>query len=161
MTWAWALWFGVALLLAVLEVVSLDLVLIMFAVGAVVGAVLALMGAALWVQVLGFSVASALLLVALRPFLLRHLRDRVPLVETNAAAQVGKVAVVVAEVSERGGRVKLSGEVWTARTENDEVLAVGAEAEVVRIAGATAVVTALHDGAVRDHRTPGSPTSTH
>ena len=161
MTWAWALWFGIALLLAVLEVVSLNLVLIMFAGGALVGAVLALMGADLWVQVLGFSVASALLLVALRPFLLRHLRDRVPLVETNAAAQVGKVAVVVAEVSERGGRVKLSGEVWTARTENDEVLAVGAEAEVVRIAGATAVVTAVHDDAVRDHRTPGSPTSTH
>ncbi len=159
MTWAWALWFGAALLLAVLEVVSLDLVLIMFAGGAVVGAVLSLMGAALWVQVLGFSATSALLLVALRPFLLRHLRDRVPLVETNAAAHVGRLAVVVAEVSERGGRVKLSGEVWTARTENDEVLGVGAEAQVVRIAGATAVVTAAHDDVVHDHRAPGSPTS--
>ena len=161
MAWAWALWFGGALLLAVLEVVSLNLVLIMFAGGALVGAALSLMGADLWIQVVGFSATSALLLVALRPFLLRHLRDRVPLVETNAAAQVGKVAVVVAEVSERGGRVKLSGEVWTARTENDEVLPVGTEAEVVRIAGATAVVTAVHDGAVRAHRTPGSPTSPH
>ena len=158
MTWAWALWFGAALLLAVLEVVSLDLVLIMFAGGALVGAVLSLLGAPLWLQVVGFSATSALFLVGLRPFLLRHLRDRVPLVETNVAAQVGKVAVVVTEVSERAGRVKLSGEVWTARSENDEVLAVGDEARVVRIAGATAVVTAERDAVVRDHRAPGSPT---
>ncbi len=161
MAWAWALWFGVALLLAVLEVVSLNLVLIMFAGGAMVGAVLALLDAALWVQVVGFSLTSTLLLVTLRPFLLRHLRDRVPLVETNVAAQVGKPAVVVAEVSERSGRVKLSGEVWTARSENDEVLPVGAEATVLRIAGATAVVTAAQRGATTDQRTPGSPTSSH
>ena len=159
MDWAWAGWFGIVLLLAVLEVISLDLVLIMFAGGAVVGALLSLAGAALWVQVVGFSVTSALLLFLLRPFLLRHLRDRVPLVETNVAAQVGRLAYVVAEVSERSGRVKLAGEVWSARTENDEVLAVGAEAEVVRIAGATAVVTAAHDTAPPDHRTSGSPAS--
>ncbi|NTW40759.1 MAG: NfeD family protein [Cellulomonadaceae bacterium] len=139
MTWAW--WMGAALALAVVEILSLDLVLIMFAGGALVGGVLALLGADLWVDIVGFGVTSTLLLLALRPFLLRHLRDRVPLIETNAAAQVGRTAVVVAEVTERAGRVKLSGEVWTARTEHDEVARVGSEVRVVRITGATAVVT--------------------
>jgi membrane protein implicated in regulation of membrane protease activity len=125
-------------------------VLITFAGGALVGALLALADAALWAQVVGFSLTSALLLVTLRPWLLRHLRARVPLVETNVAAQVGRSAVVVAEVTERGGRVKLSGEVWTARTENDEVIAVGTEVDVVRISGATAVVRS-HAGSVTDH----------
>lgn len=160
MTWAWALWFGAALLLAVLEVVSVNLVLIMLAGGALVGALLALLDTALWVQVVGFSLTSTLLLITLRPWLLRRLRARVPLVETNVAAQVGRVAVVVTEVSERGGRVKLSGEVWTARTENDEVIAVGDEVDVVRISGATAVVTS-HAGSVTDHRAPGTPTPPH
>jgi len=161
MAWAWALWFGVALLLAVLEIISLDLVLIMFAGGAVAAAGLSLLGFDLWVQVLGFSVTAALLMWSLRPWLLRHLRDRVPLVETNVAAQVGRVAYVVTEVTERAGRVKLSGEVWTARTENDEVLDLGQEAQVVRIAGATAIVTAVQDGAVRDTPVPGTPASPH
>ncbi|HWS57960.1 MAG TPA: NfeD family protein [Actinotalea sp.] len=140
MTWAW--WMGAALLLAVIEMLSLDLVLIMFAGGAFVAGLLALAGFDVWVQFVGFAVTSVVLLAALRPWLLRHLRTRVPLVETNAAALVGRPAVVVAQVTQRAGRVKLAGEVWTARTDGDEVVAAGEDVRVVRITGATAVVTA-------------------
>ena len=142
MDWAW--WLGAFLLLAVVEMLSVDLVLIMFAGGALVAAVLAAMGLPLAVQIAGFAVTSALLLLALRPWLLRRLRSRMPLIETNSTALVGRPAVAVAEVTERSGRVKLVGEVWSARTENDEVLEIGQEAVVVRIAGATAIVTS-HD----------------
>ena len=151
MDWVW--WLGAALLLAVVEILSLDLVLIMFAGGALVAALLALLGADLWVQIFGFAGTSTLLLFALRPWLLRHLRDRVPLVETNAAANVGRTAVVVAEVSERTGRVKLAGEVWSARTENHEVVAVGEEVTVLGILGATALVTAVPGAKPAQHGT--------
>ena len=76
-----------------------------------------------------------------------------PLVETNASALVGRIGVVVTEVTERAGRIKLAGEVWTARTENDEIVPSGAEVRVTRIAGATAVVTRHLDPIVQD---PGS-----
>lgn len=151
MDWLW--WLGAALLLAVVEILSLDLVLIMFAGGALAAAGVAALGAPLWLQIVTFGVVSVLLLAALRPYLLRHLRHRVPLVETNVAAHVGRSVVVVQTVTERGGRVKLAGEVWTARTERDEVLEVGAEARVARIEGATAVVTALR----ADAGPPGLP----
>lgn len=150
MAWVW--WLGGALLLGVAEILSLDLVLLMFAGGALGAVGLALLGVPLWGQIVGFAVVSTLLLFALRPWLLRHLRHRVPLVETNAAAHVGRHAVALDEVSERSGRVKLAGEVWTARTENDEELDEGAEVRVVRIAGATAIVTAYTENAV----TPGA-----
>ncbi|MCV2393332.1 NfeD family protein [Actinotalea sp. M2MS4P-6] len=139
MAWLW--WLGAALLLGVAEFLSLDLFLMMLAGGALFGMVLALLGVPLWGQIVGFAVASTLMLLALRPWLLRHLRNRVPLVETNAAALVGKIGVVLSEVTERAGRIKLSGEVWSARTENDEVVTVGDEVRVLRIMGATALVT--------------------
>jgi membrane protein implicated in regulation of membrane protease activity len=145
MDWAW--WLGAALLLAVVEILSGALVLIMFAGGALVAALLAVLHTDVWVQIVGFGVVSALLLFALRPWLLRRLRARTPLVETNAAALVGRTGVVVADVSDRGGRIKLAGEAWTARTETGQVIPVGHEVTVVRIMGATAVVTALHDTA--------------
>lgn len=140
MAWAW--WLGASLVLAVIEILSLDLVLIMFAGGALVGTALALVGAPLWVQIIGFAVASTLLLATLRPYLLRHLRSRVPLIETNAAGLVGRPAVVVAPVTARSGRVKLAGEVWTARADGEARIEVGTDVRVVRITGATAVVTA-------------------
>ncbi len=145
MGWVW--WLAAALVLGVVEMLTVDLVLAMFAGGALVAAVLAALGVPLWGQILGFAAASTLLLLALRPYLLRHLRVRVPLVETNAAAHVGRTAVVVLPVDERTGRVKLAGEVWSARTEDAGTLAVGDEVRVLRIDGATAVVARLVDRA--------------
>jgi membrane protein implicated in regulation of membrane protease activity len=103
-------------------------------------------GGPFWLQIVVACAVAALLLFTLRPWLLRHLRDRVPLVETNAAAHVGRLALVVSDVTETSGRVKLAGEVWSARLVDDGVpgssglLPEGSEVRVVRIDGATAVV---------------------
>ena len=101
MGWLW--WIGAALVLGILEMLSLDLVLAMFAGGAIAGAIAYLLGAPVPVQ---FIVAArrprSLLLFTLRPWLLRHLRARMPLVETNAAALVGREAVVVSTGRRRG-----------------------------------------------------------
>lgn len=145
--WLW--WLGAALLLAVIEMISLDLVLIMLAGGAAAGAAVAAAGGPFWLQIVVACAVAALLLFMLRPWLLRHLRDRVPLVETNAAAHVGRLALVVSDVTETSGRVKLAGEVWSARLVDDGVpgssgrLPEGSEVRVVRIDGATAVVAPL------------------
>ncbi|MCA5893467.1 NfeD family protein [Isoptericola sp. NEAU-Y5] len=143
-SWLW--WVGAALVLAVIEMLSLDLVFIMLAGGALGGAATAALGGPLWLQFVVACLVAALFVFTLRPWLLQHLRARGPLVETNAAAHVGRPAVVIATVTETGGRVKLAGEVWSARLEDDGVpnssdaLPEGTEVRVVRIDGATAVV---------------------
>ncbi|MBD5788277.1 NfeD family protein [Cellulosimicrobium terreum] len=142
MDWLW--WVGAALVFALIELISLDLVLIMFAGGALAAAGVNAAGGPLWLQIVVFGVVAAVLLLALRPYLLRHLRSRGPLTETNVAAHVGRTALAVDRVTELGGRVKLVGEVWTARTEPDALeIPAGAEVRVLRIDGATAVVTGL------------------
>jgi membrane protein implicated in regulation of membrane protease activity len=149
-------WVGAALAFIVVEIVSVNLVLIMFAGGAFAAALANVLGANPGVQFVVFALVSGLLLFALRPWLLRRLRSRMPLVETNAAAQVGRVAAVVAEVSPSGGRIKLAGEVWSARTARDGLIfPAGTEVRVIRIDGATAVV----DGSVPPPRpaAPGIP----
>ena len=139
MSWMW--WVGAALLFGVIELLSLSLVLLMFAGGALAGALAAGIGANPAVQTVVAALVSVALLVALRPWLLRHLRKRGPLEETNASAQVGRIAIVVAEVSDHGGRVKLVGEVLSARSAEEGVVhPVGSEVRVLRIEGATAVV---------------------
>lgn len=139
----WVLWLAGALLLMVVEVVVVDLMFIMFAGGALAAMIVALLGGPVWAQVLAFSVVSAVLLVAVRPWGLRLLR-KTPSTATNVAAHVGRNAVVVLDVTAQAGRVKLAGEVWTARSAQPQmVLPVGAAVRVVRIEGATAVVEPL------------------
>jgi len=138
MDWLW--WIGGALVLGILEMLSLDLVLVMFAGGAFAGGVAAALGAPIGIQILVAALTSVVLLGALRPWLLRRLKKRIPLEETNVAALVGRAAVVVSTVTLEGGRVKLNGEVWSARTNVDEAIPPGAQVRVDRIDGATAVV---------------------
>ncbi|MGF0116597.1 NfeD family protein [Promicromonospora sp. Marseille-Q5078] len=143
-SWLW--WVGAALVLAAIEMLSLDLVFIMLAGGAVAGAVTAAAGGPVWLQFVVACVAALLLILVLRPWLLQHLKQRVPLMETNVAAHVGRPAQALTEITESGGRVKLAGEVWSARLVDDGVpnstvrVPAGAELRVVRIEGATAVV---------------------
>ncbi|GAA4725833.1 NfeD family protein [Isoptericola chiayiensis] len=142
--WLW--WVAGAFVLAVVEMLTLDLVFIMLAGGAVAGGITAGAGGPLWLQIVVACVVAVLLLGVLRPWLLTNLRQREPLQETNTAAQVGRLAVVIAEVTETGGRVKLSGEVWSARLPDDGIanssgrVPEGVEVRVVAIDGATAVV---------------------
>ncbi|NKY41470.1 NfeD family protein, partial [Cellulomonas septica] len=116
---------------------TLDLVFIMLAGGALGGALSAGLGAPVPVQIVVACATAALLLLALRPWLLRHLRGRMPLVETNTAALVGREAVVMSTVTVEGGRVKLAGEVWSARADAGTAIAPGTPVRVARIDGAT------------------------
>ena len=134
-------WFAGAIVLGIVEIFTLDLTLIMLAGGAIAGGVAVLLGANVIVAAIVAGVAAALLLFTLRPFLLRSLRKRVTLEETNTAALIGREAKTLTEVTEDAGRAKLNGEVWSARTENDAPsIAEGTEVLVVKISGAIAVV---------------------
>lgn len=155
--WVW--WLIAAVVLGVVEVLTLDLVLLMFSVGALAAILASLLGADITGQVLTFILTSVVMLVFLRPYLLRNLRRRMPVAETNAAAHVGRDALTLSEVTDRGGLVKLSGEEWSARTaEPGVVIPPDVRVRVVMIDGATAVVAPLDPDPDREsHRDPEEP----
>lgn len=136
-----ATWIGIAVVLAIVEMMSLDLVLLMFALGALAAAIAAGLGAPIWVAILVFALVSLGLLFFVRPPMVARLHAG-PTLPTGHQGLVGKYAVVSEPVDKHGGRVKLSGEVWSARTASDaESFETGTEVLVTMIDGATAVVT--------------------
>jgi membrane protein implicated in regulation of membrane protease activity len=136
----WQVWLGLAIALGVLELFSLDLILLMLALGAVVGMVLALAGLDTWVQVLAAVATSVAALGLVRPSVVKRLHQG-PTLVLGHDALVGRTAVVVEEVSSQGGQVRINGELWTARPYDDEcVIAPGAKVDVFQIKGATALV---------------------
>lgn len=136
--WFW--WVGAALVLGLVEVASLDLVFAMLALAAVAAGLVAALGASFTVQALTFVAVAALLLAVLRPLALRKLKPPEAGERTNAAALSGRTAIVLQEVTDRSGLVKLSGEEWTARTDPGTQFAPQETVQVVRIEGATAIV---------------------
>lgn len=139
MGWLW--WFGGALVLGVIELLTVDLMFLMLAGGAAAGGLAGALGAPFWVQLIVAVIVAVLLLVLVRPMAVKRLRSSTPDTTTNIAAHVGRSATVIADVTERAGRVKLAGEVWSARTDAPgQVLQAGTSVVVTKIDGATAVV---------------------
>src|SRR5699024_1700973 len=120
---------------------SVNLLFLMLAGGALAAAIAGAIGAPFWVQLLVAAVVAVLLLFGVRPWALTKLHATTPEARTGVDAQVGRRATVVSDVTDRAGRIKLHGEVWTARLERAGVaLPVGSTVTVLRIEGATAIV---------------------
>jgi membrane protein implicated in regulation of membrane protease activity len=142
----WALWLSLAFLLAVAEIVSLDLVLIMLAAGALAGALVSLGAPDLWwLQVLTASGVSAAMMLLLRPTLLAKVRN-MPGYKSSMAKMVGSSGVAMSQIDRSGGEVKVDGQSWSARPySSDVVIEKGTEIEVYEIDGAVAVVYPKHE----------------
>ncbi len=134
------IWLIVAAALAGAEALSLDLVLIMLAGGAVAGSATAVAGLPPAVQV-AVAIAGALaLLLVVRPIARRHLSGTGTTL-SGTEALVGSHAIVLSRVDAQDGRVRLNGGEWSARAfDHTQVIEVGTAVEVMQISGATAVV---------------------
>jgi membrane protein implicated in regulation of membrane protease activity len=139
---AWIIWLVAACVLGVGEMHSGGFYLAPFAIGALLAAIVGLLGVGVALSAIVFGVASGMVFAALRPVARRH-RRLPPSIRTGAAALVGRPAIVLERIAndEGVGCVKIDGEVWTARSyDQDEVIDAGERVEVVEIRGATALV---------------------
>ncbi len=136
--WAWAI---LTVLLVVGEIFTPGLFFLgPIAVAALAATLVAVGTGSLLVQFLVFGLGSFAALAFLRPIARRHL-TMPRAIRTGAAALEGAKAVVLQRVDGRGGRVKIGGEEWSARSyAPDEAFDVGDEVEVAQIEGATALV---------------------
>jgi membrane protein implicated in regulation of membrane protease activity len=138
---AWAGWLGLAALLAAAELVSLDLVLLMLAIGALAGMVSAALGAAIVLQVLVAAGASVAMLAVVRPSLVARLRSG-PELKLGHGKLIGQQGTVTERITGlQTGRVKLAGEIWSAAPyDESNTIEPGSVVEVFEIRGATAYV---------------------
>jgi membrane protein implicated in regulation of membrane protease activity len=137
---AWVWWLVGAVALGIPLVVTAMPELGMLAVGALAAAGAAGLGGGVVVQVLVFAVVSTALIAVVRPIATRHRADR-PQLLSGIDALKGKQAVVLERVDGAGGRIKLAGEIWSARSLDTQLAyEVGQEVDVVEIEGATAIV---------------------
>ena len=134
-------WLGLAVLLGIAEMFSLDLMLAMLAVGAAAGMVTSLATDLILVQFLVAIVTAVGMLALVRPNLVRklHTGPELRLGHTKLIGTQGTVTRTVTALAP--GEVKLAGQEWSAQP-YDETLIIepGETVEVLDIRGATAYV---------------------
>jgi len=135
------IWLVILVGCLVVEIATLGLTSIWFAIGALASTVAALLGLPLWMQNTLFVVVSLIFLFFTRPIAVRYFnKDRI---RTNAESLIGKQAIVTSEIDnlQGAGQVMVSGQEWSARTTDDAMkLPVGVVVEITAIQGVKLIV---------------------
>ncbi|NLC73206.1 MAG: NfeD family protein [Ruminococcaceae bacterium] len=133
-------WIVAFVVFLVFEAATAGLSSIWFALGALVALLLAAFGVTLWVQILSFFVVSIVTLILTRPLVLKYVNNKTT--ATNADRAVGEEGVVVERIDNllSEGAVLLDGKVWTARSEQGELIEKDTLVTVLRIEGVKLIV---------------------
>jgi membrane protein implicated in regulation of membrane protease activity len=137
---SWIVWLIVAAVLGVAELLTTTLAFGLIAIAAVVAAVVGAFHVDLAFQLAAFVIAAGAGIGFVRPIALKHIKQP-PALRTGTAALVGRSAIVLEEVTEHSGRIRIGGEEWSSRAYDESlVIPVGTKVDVMQIDGAIALV---------------------
>lgn len=138
----WQIWLIIAGLFFIGEIITVGFLVFWIAVAALVAMVVSFFTTNIIIQTSVFVVASAVLILATKPFVKKFVD--VKQTKTNAFSIIGQKALVIKEISSHSiGQIKIRGEVWSAESESDEIIAEGSEVEILQINGVKALVKSL------------------
>lgn len=142
MNWLAIIWLGLMALFLVIEAACpIHLVSVWFAAASLVAMVVALLGGALWLQIVVFLVVSVALLGCFWPLVKKFINPNVT--ATNADSLIGLVAHVTEDIDNIDGlgRVKVNGMYWAARSFDGNAIAKGTLVRIERIEGVKLIVS--------------------
>ena len=131
----WIFWLAALVLFLIVEGLTVGLVSLWFAVGALAALLLSLAVESVWVQTAAFLAVSALCLAGVRPLLRRWMAPGAR-AATNADRLIGQEAVVTETIDDLAGKgaVQVEGQTWTARSGGAPIPR-GAVVKILRIEG--------------------------
>ena len=133
-------WLIVFVIFAALELVSLGMTSIWFAIGALAACVTSLFTENWIIQAVVFIIVTVAVLIFLRPLAVKYINDKAE--KTNVESMIGKRAKVIVDIDNMNakGMVCIDGMEWTARSADGKELSKDTLVEVVAIEGVKAIV---------------------
>lgn len=134
-----ALWVALTIVFVIIEACTVTLLTSWFAIGSIVAAILAALGAGFGWQVAVFFAVSLTLLFTTRPILNKFLNKKSA---TNKDTLIGIKAFTTETVNNLAetGYVKINGVLWAARSVNGDVINENTLVEIIQIQGNKLIV---------------------
>ena len=140
----WQVWLIIAGLFFVGEIATVGFLIFWFGIGALIAMIVSFFTSNIIIQTTIFVISSTILIFATKPFV-KKFAD-VKKTNTNVYSIIGKKALVIKTIDpiHSVGKIKINGEVWTAESENNQVIDEGSEVEILEIKGVKAIVKPIH-----------------
>lgn len=140
----WQVWLIIAGLFFVGEIATVGFLIFWFGIGALIAMIVSFFTSNIIIQTTIFVISSTILIFATKPFV-KKFAD-VKKTNTNVYSIIRKKALVIKTIDpiHSVGQIKINGEVWTAKSENNQVIDEGSEVEILEIKGVKAIVKPIH-----------------
>lgn len=135
----WHIWLIAAGVFLIAEIITIGFFIFWLSIGSLIAMVVSLFTSNIIIQTAVFVVSSTILIFATKPFVNKISSKKV---ETNYCSLKGKKAIVIQEIDSINGtgQIKVSGEIWSAKTDNDTSIPIGTEVVILKIEGVKAIV---------------------
>lgn len=134
MTW---FWFCVFLILIFIEICTVNLTTVWFAIGSLIAFLVAFVTDSIVIQACAFIISSIAILFCMRPIVKKMVVKKV--IPTNSDRLIGVVCDVTKKIEHnKNGEVKVFGTVWSAYS--DQEIEVGTKVRVKKIEGVKLIV---------------------
>jgi len=139
----WGVWLSLCASLIVGEIFTASFFAGPLGMGCLVASLISKAGGSMAIQFLGFSVTSVVLLLALRPVLMRMRENKADTGTTGIDIYIGKQGRITERVDAAAGtgRIQIGGENWSAVSDVGIVIEEDSQVTVVRIEGTKAIVS--------------------
>ncbi len=139
----WKLWLIIAGLFFIGEIATVGFLIFWFGIGALIAMIVSIFTTNIIIQTTIFLISSTILIFATKPFV-KKFAD-VKKTNTNVYSIIGKKALVIKTIDpiHSVGQIKLNGEVWTAESDNQQIIEEGTEVEILEIKGVKAIVKSV------------------
>lgn len=137
----WSFWLIVAGIFFIIEIATVGFLLFWLGIGALLAMITSFITSNVLVQTIVFVVSSCILVPLTKPLADKFIGKKS--VRTNSYSLLNKHGVVTSDINpiEGIGQVKVNGEIWSAKTEDESILTKGTEIEVIKIDGVKLIVS--------------------
>ncbi len=114
-------WLVAMVFLILIELATMGLTTIWFAIGSLAAVITAAAGGNILVQIIVFIAVSLVVLISVRPIAVKYFnKDRA---RTNVESMIGRTAIVIGEIDnlQEVGQVNVGGMEWSARSTINEI----------------------------------------
>ena len=144
----WVFWLIAAGIFFIIEMATIGFLVFWLGIGSLLAMVTSFFVDSIIVQFVVFIVTSTLLIIFTRPLVNKFIKIPKEL-KTNAYSIIGKKGIVTSKINniEGSGQIKIDGEVWSAKSIDEEEIEKDTEIEIIEIDGVKAVVKKVTDSA--------------
>ena len=145
----WSFWLIAAGIFFIAEIATVGFLIFWLGIGALLAMITSFITSNIAIQTTVFVVSSCILIPLTKPLADKFSGKKTVL--TNSYSLINKHGIVIEDINPiKGvGQVKVNGEVWSAKTENEETISKGTEIEVLSIDGVKLIVAPIRVNSVQ------------